>query len=148
VELLHQDTEICFFPNRQNEFKEFFSQENDLVFGNDICSVTEALWHQHDPNEWCLFTDPSKVIVKAVLLRNGNKFPFVPIAYAANLKESYENIKLLLENIQYEKYNCNICGNIKDTALLLGLQLGYTKLCCFRCKWDSMDSKNHYICKQ
>jgi hypothetical protein len=116
VELLHQDTEICFFPNRQNEFKEFFSQENDLVFGNDVCSVIEALRHQHDPNEWHLFTDSSKVSVKAVLLHNRNKFSFVPVAYAANLKESYENIKLLLENIQYEKYNWNICGALQYNA--------------------------------
>jgi hypothetical protein len=31
-----------------------------------------------------------------------NKFPSVPLAHAANMKESYENTKLLLENIQYE----------------------------------------------
>jgi len=105
VELLHQDTEICFFSNRQNEFKEFFSQENDPVFGNHVCSVTDALRHQHDPNERHLFTDSSKVNVNAVLLCKRNKFPLVPIAYATNLKESYENIKLLLEKIQYEKYN-------------------------------------------
>jgi len=52
-----------------------------------------------------LFTDSSKVNVNAVLLCKRNKFPLVPIAYATNLKESYENIKLLLEKIQYEKYN-------------------------------------------
>jgi hypothetical protein len=33
----------------------FFSQENDLVFGNDICSVMEALGHQHNTPEWRLF---------------------------------------------------------------------------------------------
>jgi len=40
------------------------------------------------------------------------------------MKESYENKKLLVENIQYEKYNWNICGDLKVTAILLGLQLG------------------------
>jgi hypothetical protein len=104
VELLQQDTEICFFPNHQNELKEFFSQENDLVFGNYVCSVI-ALRHQHNPNEWHLFSDSSKVSINAVLLCNGNKFPFIPIAYTTNLKEFYENIKLLLEKIQHEKYN-------------------------------------------
>jgi hypothetical protein len=53
--LLHQDTEIYFFRKRQNEFKELFSQENDLVFCNDVCSVIVALGHQHDPTEWRLF---------------------------------------------------------------------------------------------
>jgi hypothetical protein len=45
--LLHQDTEICFFRNCQIGFKEFFSQENDLIFCNDVCCVIEALGHQH-----------------------------------------------------------------------------------------------------
>jgi len=36
------------------------------------------------------------------------------------MKESYENMKLLVENIQYEKYNWNICGDLKVTALLVG----------------------------
>jgi hypothetical protein len=40
------------------------------------------------------------------------------------MKESYENMKLLVENIQYQKYNWNICGDLKVTAFLLGLQLG------------------------
>jgi hypothetical protein len=31
---------------------------------------------------------------------------------------------------------------------LLGLQLGYTKYCCFLCEWDSRDRKKHYIQKQ
>jgi hypothetical protein len=33
-------------------------------------------------------------------------------------------MKRLVENIQHEKYNWNICGDLKVTALLLGLQLG------------------------
>ena len=30
---------------------------------------------------------------------------------------------------------------------LLGMQLGYTKYCCFLCEWDSPDKKNHYVNK-
>jgi hypothetical protein len=57
-------------------------------------------------------------------------------------------MKLLLEKIQYEKYNCNFCGDLNVIALLLGLQLGYTKFCCFLCEWDNGDRKYHYIEKQ
>jgi hypothetical protein len=64
------------------------------------------------------------------------------------MKESYENMKLLLEKIQYEKYNWNICGYLKVTVLLLDLQLGYTKFCCFLREWDGRDRKHHYIKKQ
>jgi hypothetical protein len=78
-----------------------------------------------------VFSYSSKVNLKAVVLRNGNKFPSVRLAHAAKMKESYENMKLLLKKIQYEKYKWNICGNLKVTALLLGLQLGYTKFGCF-----------------
>ena len=49
-----------------------------------------------------------------MLLRIGNKFPSVRLAHAANMKESYENMKLLLKKIQYENYsyNGNIRGNL------------------------------------
>jgi hypothetical protein len=53
-------------------------------------------------------------------------------------------MKLFLEKIQYEKYNWNICGDLKDTVLLLG----YTKICYFLCEWDSRDRKHLYIQKQ
>jgi len=41
-----------------------------------------------------------KILLKAVLLRQGNKFPSVPLAHAADMKEFYENIKILVEKIQ------------------------------------------------
>jgi len=54
--LLHQDSEICFFRYHNNEFKEFFCEENALVFCN-VCCVIEAHGHQHDPTDWLLFID-------------------------------------------------------------------------------------------
>jgi hypothetical protein len=71
---------------------------------------------------------------------NGNKYTSAPLAHAVNMKESYENMKLLLEKIHYEKYKWNICWDLKVIALF-GLQLGYTKYCCFLCEWDSRDRK-------
>jgi len=53
-------------------------------------------------------------------------------------------MKLLLEKIQYEKYNWNVCGALKVTILLLG----YTKFCCFLSEWDGRDRNHHYIQKQ
>jgi len=38
-------------------------------------------------------------------------------------------------------------GDLKVVALLLGMQLGYTKYCCFLCEWDSWDKKNRYVNK-
>jgi hypothetical protein len=64
------------------------------------------------------------------------------------MKESYKNMKLLLEKIQCGKYNWNICGDLKVNALSLGLELGFSKFYCFMCEWDSRGRKHHYIQKQ
>ena len=83
-----------------------------------------------------------------MILHNGNKFASVPLAYATNMKETCENFKILLEKIQYDKYCWTVCCDLKVIALLMGLQLGCTKFCCFLCEWDSRDKKNHYIKKE
>jgi hypothetical protein len=118
------------------------------MFCNDVCSVIEAVGHEHNPIESHLLIDSSKVRLKAVLLHNGNKFPSVPLDHVTNLKESYENMKLLLEKIHYEKYNLKICGYLKVIALLLDWQLGYTEVCYFLREWDNRDGKHCYIQKQ
>jgi hypothetical protein len=82
-------------------------------------------------------------LITAVLPHIANKFPSVPLAHAANMKD--ENTELLLENMQYEIHTWNICGDLKICALLLGLQLGYTKFCCLLFEWDITDRKHHYI---
>jgi hypothetical protein len=87
----------------------------------------------------------SKVSVKALLLHNGSKFPSVSLAHAAEMKESYENLKVLLEKIQYEKCNWNFDGDINVIAVLFGLQLDYTKFCCLLSECVSKDRKRHYI---
>jgi len=94
-----------------------------------------------------LFIDSSKVSLKVVLLHNGNRFPSVPLAYAANMKLNYENMKLLSGKIKYDEFKWKLCGDFKVVALLLGMQLGYTKYCCFLCEWDSWDKKNHRVNK-
>jgi len=43
---LHRDAEIWFFRNRRHEFKERFSQENDLLFCKDVSSVIEGAVHK------------------------------------------------------------------------------------------------------
>lgn len=146
--LLHTDTKVCFFRNRQEEFQDFYSEENSLVYCNNICSVMNALHHEHNSTDWRLFIDSSKTSLKAVLLHNGNKFPSVPIAYTTNMKETYDNMKFLLEKVEYNKYRWTICCDLKVVALLTGLQLGYTKFCCFLCEWDSRDKANHYVRKE
>ena len=83
---------MCFYRGRHEEFKGSFSQEDGVVFCNDVGSVMEVLGHEHNPDQGRLFIDSSKVRLKLVLLHNGNTFPSIALAHAANMKESYESI--------------------------------------------------------
>jgi hypothetical protein len=69
------------------------------MFCNDVCSIMEVLGHEYNPDQWCLFIDTSKVSLTVVLLHNGNRFHSIPLTHAANMKETYESMKLLLGKI-------------------------------------------------
>ena len=79
---------MCFYRSSHEEFNDFFSQEDGVVLCNDICSVMEVLGHEYNPDQWRLFTDSSNVSLKVVLFHNGERFPSIPLARAANMKES------------------------------------------------------------
>ena len=53
----------------------------------------------------------------------------------------------LLSLIEYEQHNWKICADLKVVAMVTGLQQGYTKYCCFLCKWDSRARHEHYARK-
>jgi hypothetical protein len=117
---------------------------NNLCFCNNVSGLFEALGYTYDPNEWRLFIDASKRSLKAVLLHNGNIQPSIPLAHSVHLKESYQNMVILMNAIKYDTHNWKICGDLKVIGLLLGMQSGFTKYCCFLCLWDSRDTKHHY----
>jgi hypothetical protein len=78
-------------------------------------------------------------------LHNGNIKPSIPIAHSVHLRETYTNMEVLLETIKYTTHNWNICGDLKVIGMLMGLQGGFTKYCCFMCLWDSRATDEHYI---
>jgi hypothetical protein len=77
-----------------------------------------VLGQEYNPDQWRLFIVSSKVSLKVVLHRNGNRFPSVPLAHTANMMESYESMKLLLERIQYDEFKWKLCCDLKVVALL------------------------------
>lgn len=103
---------------------------------------------EYVPEDWRLFIDSSKRSLKAVLLHNGNKYASVPVGHSVHLKETYQNLDVVLNNISYSTHKWMICGDLKVISMLLGQQSGYTKYPCFLCEWDSRDRKQHYIKKE
>jgi hypothetical protein len=52
-----------------------------------------------------------------------------------------------LEAIIYSNYEWKICGDPKVIGLILGMQSGYTKFCCFLCERDSRAKDKLYKIK-
>jgi len=107
---------------------QFFKMEKGLVACTDIDGLMQTLNINHTPLDWRLFIDSTKLSLKAVPLHNGNAQPSIPIGHSVH-NESYENTKILMEAIYYDKFKWQICGDLKVIALLLGLQHGFTKYC-------------------
>ena len=91
------------------------------------------------------FPGTSKRSLKAVLLHNGNTKPSVPVAHSVHLKESYGSIEILLNAIKYSNYKRKICGDLKVIGILMGMQGGFIKHCCFLCLWDSRATAGNYV---
>jgi hypothetical protein len=82
-------------------------------------------------NEWRLSIDSSKRNLTAVLLLNGNNCASLPIGHSIYLKESCNNLELVLTKIGNAAHDWTICGALKVLCMLLGQQAGYTKYPCF-----------------
>ena len=78
-----------------------------------------ALKITYDSSEWRLFIDSSKTSLKAVLLQNGNTMTSVPVDYVVHIKETYDNIKVLLKCINYNQHQWLLCGYLKVVTLVI-----------------------------
>lgn len=146
--LLAPGTRISVYRNRQKKLSQYFSTEEGLSFCKNVDDLMRELGFNHKPEEWRLFIDASKLSLKAVLLHIGNIYPSVPVGHAVHMKETYDNMTRLLDKINYKTYKWCISADLKVVAILLGLQLGFTKYCCFLCEWDSRARNLHYTVKQ
>jgi hypothetical protein len=60
-------------------------------------------------------------------LHNGNNYASLPIGHSVHVKESYENLELVLTKTGYTANDWMICGDLKVLCMHLGQQAGYTK---------------------
>jgi hypothetical protein len=131
------------FRTRNQEFEQFFKTVNYFTYCKDIDGLMDAMHMSHIPEQWRIFIDASKTCLKAVLLRTGNKLPSIPVT-CSSTKETYTIMNNILVEVDYKKYQWEVCGDFKVIAFLLGLQAGYTKYSCFLCEWDSRTRGTHY----
>lgn len=144
--LLYPGTNVTFYRKREKDLLPFFTQENKLVFCNDIKGVLEKMGlPYYTSDEWRLFIDSSKRSLKCVLLHNGNKYASIPIGHSTTMKEEYKTIAQVLKQIKYEEHQWAICVDLKMVNFLLGQQSGYTKYPCFVCLWDSRAKDQHWV---
>jgi len=142
--LLKENVRIDAYRKMHGDLVQFFKMERGLVACTDVDGLMQTLNINHNPLDWRLFIDSSKLSFKAVLLHNGNTLPSIPVGHSVHNKESYENMKILMEAINYDKFKWQICGDLKVIPLLFGLQQGFTKYCCFISEWDSRARSLHY----
>ena len=146
--MVEKDVKVSYYRKRNWDLSSAFKVEGPLCYCHDIEELFQTLGIVHIVNEWRLFIDSSKRSLKAVFLHIGNKKPSIPIAHSAQLKESYDCIEILLNAIHYSDYQWSLCGDLKVIGILMGLQGGFTKHCCFLCLWDSRTTAQHYETKE
>ena len=140
---VQEDVRITSFRSRNKDLASFFDMENKLCYCTNIPGLFTSLGLPHNTSDWRLFIYSSKRSLKGVL-HNENEYPSIPIAHSVHLKESYDNMELLLEAIKYCEYQWSLCGDVKVIGLLMDMQAGFKKYSCFLCLWDSRAVSQHY----
>ncbi|KAI6658945.1 hypothetical protein LOD99_10864 [Oopsacas minuta] len=75
------------YIHREEGLPHYFSQQEGLVFCNDIEGLLlEMGVPQYKPEDWRLLIDSSKRSLKCVLLHNGNKYASIPTGHSTKLK--------------------------------------------------------------
>lgn len=107
--LLEPNVNVSIYRKRQKDFLPYFKKDNNLIVCCDVNGLMTALNVVYKPQDWRLFIDASKLSLKAVLLHNGNFLHSIPVGHAIHMKETYANMKLLLEAIKYTDHQWQIC---------------------------------------
>jgi hypothetical protein len=73
-----------------------------------------------------------------------NKYPQVPIAHAAHVKELHDNNHNLLEHTQWDKCSWHV-WRLDSDRISSWLRNEEYEFCYFLCEWDSHARKNHLL---
>ena len=110
-------TEFLCIVKWHEDLVQFFKMESDHVTCTYIDDLMQTLNINHNPSDRRLFIDSSKLRLKALRLHNGNTLPPIPVGHSVYNKELYEDMKILMEAINYDKLKWQICGDHKSDCL-------------------------------
>ena len=79
--LLKENVGISVYRKRQEDLVQLFKMVRGLVACTDIDGLMQTLSFNHNPLDWRLFIDSSKLSLKAFLLHNGNTLPSIPLGH-------------------------------------------------------------------
>ena len=68
----------------------------------------------------------------------------MPVAYSMIMRETYKNLKDILNALEYNKHQWMICADLKVVSILTGLKAGYTKFGCLLRLRDFQARQSHY----
>ena len=111
--LLEEETKILELRLRNENLSSLFDSYNGLCSCKNVNGLMLELGKEHKCDNWRLFFGLSKASLKAVVVHDGNTHPSIPVVHAAQLKETYETVKLLLNALRYPKYSSKICEYLK-----------------------------------
>jgi len=97
--LLKENARISVYCKRYEDLGQFLKMESSLVACTDIDGLMQTPNINYIPLAWRLFIHSSKLSLKAFLLHNGNTLPSIAVGHSVHNKESYENMKTLMEAI-------------------------------------------------
>ena len=100
---MKENVRISVYRKMHEDLVQFFKMERGLVACTDIDGLMQTLSINHIPLDWRLFTDSSKLSLKAVIVHNVNTLPSIPLGHSVH-NESYENMKILIEAVNYDKF--------------------------------------------
>src|SRR5207244_12129083 len=115
--LLKKNVLVSQYRKRNVDILKFFKTDGPLSYCTDIEGLFHSISQIYVESEWRLFIDSSTRSLKAVLLHNGNFKPSIPIAHTVHLKETYDNMLVLLQAIKYETHQWKMCGDLKVVGL-------------------------------
>ena len=61
------------------------------------------------------------------MLHNTNLYAPIPLAHSTVMEEKHGNMGVLLQNINYDTHQWQMCGDLKILTILLGQQSEFTK---------------------